>query len=291
MLVRLVAMLAPSPAMLARLVAMLAPLVSLLVRIVLMLAITRTLLARVVSLLAMTRQPFALTRRPLGMTPAALRTPRSRVASVPSRRAHEGRPACPPLAHGVAPTMDSERFARDPIAPTSTTLPITRWATSSRSALASIAAVLLGLAGVVLSLWPATGLPLLCVSIGLLALGFWMARRVLREREARGARWGAIAALTLNGLAGIVVSASVLLGAAVSAVVLRGPPSTPPPTQRYLWDYVHEDAVATIERHGPSLALGALLVGAAIAADALNNDAAQPQRDAGPAGHGLTETR
>ena len=60
------------------------------------------------------------------------------------------------------------------------------WASSGRSALAALLAVLVGLAGVVLSLWPAIGLPVLAVSVGLLALGVAMARRASRERHARG---------------------------------------------------------------------------------------------------------
>lgn len=71
--------------------------------------------------------------------------------------------------------------------------PRTGWASSGRSALAALLAVLTGLAGVVLSLWPEIGLPVLAVSVALLVLGVAMSLYVSRKRRALGlSRWGEI---------------------------------------------------------------------------------------------------
>ena len=71
--------------------------------------------------------------------------------------------------------------------------------------------------------------------------------------------------MAANGLAGIVVLASVLLGGALSALLLFPLPPRPPrpPT---VWDHLQgrwDGAGEVVETYGPALAMYAVLVGVA----------------------------
>jgi hypothetical protein len=100
------------------------------------------------------------------------------------------------------------------------------------SILAAALAVVVGLVGVVLSLWPIAGLPVLGAAVLLSIGGFALARRARRQAKARGLRtWPAIVALVLNGIAALPLLASLLAGGLVYVALRTAPLAGAPPSR------------------------------------------------------------